>query len=92
MVLLSSASAPMVVGGHVVVPLAAPVNLSRPGTYLHWHFLLISIANLGVILGMLALFALALLLPFPHGRRHHPDHNSGRPASGGADPAFGPER
>jgi len=33
--------------------------------YLHWGFILISVANLVVILLMLLVFVLAILLPFP---------------------------
>jgi hypothetical protein len=47
---------------------AAPVNLDHPGHYLHWWVVQISVANLVVILLMLALFVLALVLPFPKGR------------------------
>lgn len=47
--------------------LAAPVNLNHHGHYLHWGFIQISVANLVVILIMVALFALALLVPFPKG-------------------------
>ena len=41
--------------------------MDSPATYFHWGFILISWPNLLVILGMLALFALALVVPFPHG-------------------------
>jgi hypothetical protein len=41
--------------------------MDSPATYLHWGFILISWPNLLVILGMLVLFALALVVPFPHG-------------------------
>ena len=33
--------------------------------YLHWGFILISVANLIVIILMIAVFALAVLAPFP---------------------------
>lgn len=36
-------------------------------TYFHWGFILISWPNLLVILGMIVLFAVALVAPFPHG-------------------------
>ena len=48
--------------------LSSPVNLNHPGSYLHWGFVQISYANLVVIALMLALFGLALVLPFPKGR------------------------
>jgi hypothetical protein len=52
----------------ITVPLAAAVDLNHPGHYLHWGVISISVANAVVILVMLALFALALLLPFPRGK------------------------
>lgn len=49
--------------------LALPaVDLNGPGHYVHWGVIQISVANLVVILVMVALFVLALVLPFP-GRR-----------------------
>ncbi|MGZ6792836.1 MAG: hypothetical protein ACXVFV_07770 [Mycobacteriales bacterium] len=45
------------------------LDLDRPGHYLHWGVVQISVANLVVVLTMLALFALALLLPFPGRKR-----------------------
>lgn len=50
---------------------AAVVNLDHPGHYVHWGVVQISWANLVVIGVMVALFVLALLLPFPKGGRHH---------------------
>jgi hypothetical protein len=44
------------------------VNLNAPGHYLHWSVFTISVANLVVILIMLAIFVVALLVPFPRGR------------------------
>jgi hypothetical protein len=41
--------------------------MDSPATYLNWGFILISIPNLLVILGMLVLFGIALVAPFPHG-------------------------
>jgi hypothetical protein len=40
--------------------------MDSPATYLHWSFILISVPNLLVIAGMLVLFAVALVAPFPH--------------------------
>ena len=48
--------------------LAAPVNLTHPGHYVHWGVIQISVANLVVIAIMVVLFVLAVLLPFPKGR------------------------
>jgi hypothetical protein len=41
--------------------------MDSPTTYFHWGFILISLPNLLVIGGMLALFGIALVAPFPHG-------------------------
>jgi len=41
--------------------------LDSPTTYFHWGFILISMPNLLVIIGMVVLFGIALVLPFPHG-------------------------
>jgi len=41
--------------------------LDSPTTYFHWGFILISMPNLLVIIGMVVLFAIALVAPFPHG-------------------------
>jgi hypothetical protein len=45
--------------------LAAIFNLNHPAHTIHWHFLQLSVANVVVILVMLAVFVAALLLPFP---------------------------
>ncbi len=34
--------------------------------YFHWGFILISVPNLLVFAGMIVLFAIALVAPFPH--------------------------
>jgi hypothetical protein len=52
------------------VPLIDPlvavvVNLNHPAHYVHWHFFQMSVANIGVIVAMLIVFALAIALPFP---------------------------
>jgi uncharacterized iron-regulated membrane protein len=49
-------------------PFVQAVNLNHPGHYVHWGVVQISLANLIVILVMIAIFAAAILLPFP-GRR-----------------------
>ena len=46
-------------------PLAAIFDLSHPARYVHWHFFQMSVANIVVILLMIAVFVAALLLPFP---------------------------
>ena len=45
--------------------LAAAVNLSRPGRYLHWSVFTVSVANLALVAVMIIIFGLALYLPFP---------------------------
>ena len=39
--------------------------MDSPAGYLHWGFILISVPNLVVIGGMIVLFAIALIAPFP---------------------------
>jgi len=41
--------------------------MDSPATYFHWGFILISMPNLLVIVGMIVLFALAVVVPLPHG-------------------------
>ena len=50
---------------HLALLQSAPVDLNHPGHYLHWGVVQISVANLVVILLMVAMFVLALVLPFP---------------------------
>ena len=50
--------------------MAAIVNLNHHAGYVSWHFFAMSVANLVVIGVMLAVFAAALLAPFPGHRRH----------------------
>ena len=45
--------------------LAALINLNGSGHYIHWGFIQISVANFVVILLMIAVFILAIVLPFP---------------------------
>jgi hypothetical protein len=44
-------------------------NADAPGIFLSWGIFSIQLGNLIVILAMFVLFAVALLLPFPGGRR-----------------------
>jgi hypothetical protein len=46
---------------------AAIFNLNHPAHTVHWHFFLMSVSNLIVIVLMLIVFAGAILVPF---RRH----------------------
>jgi hypothetical protein len=47
----------------------SPINLNHPGHYVHWGVIQISVANVLLILLMVAIFAAAILLPFPGSRR-----------------------
>jgi hypothetical protein len=42
--------------------------MDSPASYFHWGFILISVPNLLVIGGMIVVFAIALVAPFPHGK------------------------
>jgi hypothetical protein len=44
---------------------AALINLNGNGHYIHWGFIQLSLANFVVIISMIAVFVLAILLPFP---------------------------
>jgi hypothetical protein len=41
------------------------VALDTPATYLNWNFVLISVPNLLLIIGMVVVFVIALIAPFP---------------------------
>jgi hypothetical protein len=45
--------------------LASIIDLNSPAHYVHWHFFQMSVANVVVILLMIAVFILAILIPFP---------------------------
>ena len=49
--------------------------MDSPTTYFHWGFILISLPNLLVIAGMVLLFAIALVAPFPHSERSDDGRN-----------------
>jgi hypothetical protein len=40
------------------------------GKYIHWGVVSVSVTNLLVIVGMIVVFALALVIPFPGPRGH----------------------
>jgi hypothetical protein len=40
------------------------------GKYIHWGVVSISVTNFLVIVGMIVIFALALVVPFPGARSH----------------------
>jgi hypothetical protein len=56
-------------GFTVGVVSGALFDLNDPARYLHWHFFQMSVANVIVILLMIAVFASAILIPFPKRRR-----------------------
>ena len=58
----------MITGGRYLRWLPAPAvfDLNGPAHYVHWHFFQMSVANIVVILLMIAVFVAAILLPFPH--------------------------
>ena len=45
--------------------IGALINLNGSGTYIHWGFIQLSVANFVVIISMIVVFVLAILLPFP---------------------------
>jgi hypothetical protein len=52
-----------------MVILAAVFNLNHPAHTVDWHFIHLSVANVVVIGVMLAVFVLAIVLPFPGAER-----------------------
>ncbi len=49
--------------------IGAAVNLDHPAKYVHWGWFQMSVPNLIVIVLMLVVFVLAIVVPFPGGRR-----------------------
>lgn len=47
---------------------ALNLTADSAGSYLDWGVIQISVTNLLIIAGMIVLFVLAILLPFPHAR------------------------
>ncbi len=45
--------------------LSSVVNLDKPGHFVHWWVIQMSVANLVVIALMVLVFVLALVVPFP---------------------------
>lgn len=48
--------------------MAAIIDLNHHASYIHWHFIQLSVSNLVVIVVMLVVFAAAILVPFPKRR------------------------
>jgi hypothetical protein len=59
------------------IVLGALVNLNHPATYVHWHFFQMSVANVVVIVLMIAVFAAAIAIPFRGTRRSRESRRSG---------------
>ena len=75
------------VAGHAR-PLA--IDLNQPGSYLHWSFIDISLANLVLIAAMVIIFGVALLIKFPHkGADLPPSEEAEDPTIAAAAPASG---
>jgi hypothetical protein len=66
------------------------VNLSTPGSYVHWSIFEVSVANLALIAVMVVIFGAALVLPFPGARRHRGGPGASDPGAV-AEPAERPE-
>ena len=50
--------------------------MDAPATYLSWNFILISVPNLLMLTGMIAVFIVALIAPFPkHADAVEPEEN-----------------
>jgi hypothetical protein len=53
--------------------MAAIFNLNHHASYVHWHFIQLSVSNLVVIVLMVIVFWAAILIRFPsHGTREKP--------------------
>ena len=48
--------------------MAAVFNLNHHASYVHWHFIQLSVSNLVVIVLMIVVFVAAILAPFPSRR------------------------
>jgi hypothetical protein len=55
----------------IAVLLATVVNLDKPGHFIHWWVIQLSLANLIVIVLMVVVFVLALVVPFPKPRERN---------------------
>ena len=57
--------------------MGAVFNLNHPAHVIEWHFIKLSVANVVVIGLMLAVFALAILAPFPGAASRNAARRSG---------------
>jgi hypothetical protein len=69
--------------------LGAVFDLNNPAHVLEWHFVKLAVANVVVIGLMLAVFALAIALPFPGASRRQAARRSG---AGGSPAGAGEPR
>lgn len=53
--------------------MAAVFNLNHHASYVHWHFISLSVSNLLLIVAMLLVFVAAILVRFPGSRDHAED-------------------
>ena len=70
------------------IPLAS-INLNHPGSYVHWSIFNVSVANLVLIGVMVAIFGVALLLPFPRAHGTQPDQAPSPAGPPGPEPVTG---
>jgi hypothetical protein len=49
--------------------IGAVIDLNGRPRYIHSGWFLINVANLGVIIAMIIVFALAIAIPFPRGKK-----------------------
>jgi hypothetical protein len=64
----------------------AVVGLADAGHYLQWGWFSVSLTNLLIIVGMLVVFVLALVLPFPNGGPAEPAEPAPARTRAPADP------
>ncbi len=65
---------------HSLAAASSAINLNNPGSFWKWSIFDISVANLVLIGVMVAIFGLALLIPFPDRHRSQPATEAGDPA------------
>jgi Cytochrome b(N-terminal)/b6/petB len=72
--------------GSVRQPLSSvAIDINQPGSFVHWSIFDISVANLVLIAVMVVIFGVALVLPFPRGRREEGAAVTGSGTDGPAD-------
>jgi hypothetical protein len=49
--------------------IAAVFNLNHHASYVHWHFITLSVSNILMIAAMFVVFFAAIFLPFPRGKK-----------------------